>query len=350
MDYRALLGKLSISSSSLGRFQGIAAVLKLLHGYSPLPLHMDLFLTLRCNLACKMCNLRQPENAKLIAGLARPELSVKEWMGVVRDIRKSFYFRPNLNLLGGEPSVYKGYLDVAAFAKEQGFRCSYTTNGILLARDAADIVSTGLDVVTVSIDGPQDIHDRIRGLGTYERTVQGIRVLNECKKRQGRQVQVFLACAVTGDNHTHLTDLIDIASDLDIHHVMFLHLQFPDSDIHSHGIDVERLIEEIDRVRRKAHDSNISVALSPNLRRSRIAPYYLHSSNELGGSCVSPWLRMTVMPNGTILACQIHRLGNVRDGISLGAVWNGESFRNFRRRLARARVFPDCGRCCRRQY
>jgi radical SAM protein with 4Fe4S-binding SPASM domain len=351
MSYREWLGKLSISPKALGRYQRIANLIKLFSGYSPLPLHIDLVLTLKCNFACKMCNLRQQENLNFFSPFRKPELSPREWMDVIRDIRDSFYLRPNLNLLGGEPSIYDGYLDVAAFAKQQGFRCSYTTNGSFLTRDVADIVSAAVDVIAVSIDGPQEIHDYIRRAGAYDRAVMGIHAINEHKKKHGKRApQVFLACTITGHNHEHLADLVDVARYLDIHYIIFLHLQFPDREIGLHGINVGRLTEEIGCVRRKARDSNISVSFSPNLSKGQIATYYLQSSDQLDGSCISPWIRIAVMPNGSIVPCQDHVMGKVRDKMSLGSVWNSKQMRSFRKKLAEAGVFADCGRCCHRQY
>lgn len=352
MDYRAWLGKLSVSSKALGRYQWIAKFLKLFNGYSPFPFHIDLILTLRCNLACKMCNLRQEENVKLFSAFREPELSAMEWMGIIKDIKGSFYFRPNLNLLGGEPSIYKGYLDIAAFIKQQGFRCTYTTNGTFLTRDAANIVSIGVDVIVVSIDGPREIHDSIRGPGVYENAVKGIHVMNELKGMQRKRVpQIFLACTINGDNYGHLVDVIDIARELDINYIIFYHLQFPDREIGIHNIDVGYLIGEMAEVKRKAVDNSISISFYPHLKTDQIATYYLQTSDQLGRGCISPWLRMTIMPNGTIVPCRNYGMGNVRiDRITRGSVWNNKKFRTFRKKLAKRGLFPDCGRCCRKQH
>jgi len=262
----------------------MANLLKLFGGYSPFPVHLDLVLTLRCNLACRMCNLRQKEKLKLLSPFRKPELSPTEWMDIIKDIRRSFYFRPNLSLLGGEPSMYEGYLDVAAFIKEQGFRCTYVTNGVFLARDAADIVSIGVDVIAVSIDGPQETHDAIRGApGVYESAVRGIHAINELKRREGkRSPQLFISCVINGDNQGHLLDMVDLARELDIHYIVFLHLQFPDREIGIHGIDVDYLIKEMADLKEKAAGESVSISFYPHLRTSQLAMYYLQSSEQLG--------------------------------------------------------------------
>ena len=59
------------------------------------------------------------------------------------------------------------------------------TNGSLLSRYAADIVSLGIDVVVVSIDGARETHNLIRGASwSYDQAIEGIRALREEQKRQ----------------------------------------------------------------------------------------------------------------------------------------------------------------------
>jgi MoaA/NifB/PqqE/SkfB family radical SAM enzyme len=352
MSFKTLLGRLSISPKALARYQRIANFLKLFNGYSPFPLNIDLVITMRCNLACPMCVCRQEGNADIVAAFQGPELSLAEWKTIVKDIKRSFFFRPNLHLLGGEPSIFKGYLDLAAFIKKEGFRCSYTTNGVFLSRDAADIVSIGVDVIAVSIDGPREVHDHIRGPGVFDQAVEGIRAINEAKRAQGKKTpQVFLACTISSDSHRHISHMIDVARDLNIGYVTFLHLQFPDSEMGMHAIDVDYLIEEIAKTKSKAAESDVSISFTPNLRTEQIPTYYLQPSNQLGKGCISPWLRMVIVPNGKVIPCGDHVVGDLgTGGTTAKDVWNGRQFRAFRQRLASHKLFPDCERCCRKQY
>lgn len=58
---------------------------------------------------------------------------------------------------------------------------SIQTNGILLTEEIIDLCSTTRVTISVSIDGPQNVHDRYRvghtGEGTYERVLKGIELL-----------------------------------------------------------------------------------------------------------------------------------------------------------------------------
>jgi MoaA/NifB/PqqE/SkfB family radical SAM enzyme len=352
MDVRTLLEDLSISPKGLSRYQRAANFLKLLNGYSPFPLDIDLMLTLRCNLKCDICVNQQEDFVAILSAYREPELSVAEWKDIIRDIDQSFYFKPNLNLLGGEPSVYEGYLDIVGFIKRQGFRCSYTTNGTFLARDAARIVSAGVDVILVSIDGRRDVHNGIRGPGVFEKAIEGMRAINELRRAQDSKApQVFLNCVINSDSCDHLECLVDIAEELGVDYVSFLHLRFPDSEIGRHGVDVSHVIEGMARAKRRGAESGVSVNFYPHLRSDQIATYYLQPSQELGRGCISPWLRMIIVPNGKIITCRDRLVGDWRnEGTTMKGVWNGSALRALRHRLARSKVLPDCGRCCRKQY
>jgi MoaA/NifB/PqqE/SkfB family radical SAM enzyme len=350
MNLRAMLGQLSISSRGLSRYQWLANPLKLFHGYSPFPLNLDLMLTIRCNLNCITCINTQEKNAKSLSAFKQPEMPPTAWQDIIRDTEKAFFFKPNINLLGGEPSLYKGYLDIAAFAKQRGFRFSYTTNGVFLARDAAAIVSSGVDVVVVSLDGPRELHDSIRGAGVYDTAIEGIRALNAAKRAQGRLApQVFLNCVISGHNSGQFSQVVDIAQGLDVNCVVYLHFRFPDSEMGAHEIDVARVVQEIEKGKLKAEKNNIALNFCPFIETDEIATYYQKPGNELGHGCVSPWLRMIVTPNGQVIACRHHVVGDLKTS-DVKSVWNGSPFRAFRRSLARSGTFPDCERCGRKQY
>lgn len=352
MDFRRLLGNLSITSSGLSKYQGIANFLKWFNGYSPFPVNIDFILTMRCNLNCPFCVCRQEGNDEIVANFRQPELSWEEWKDIVNDIKRSFFFKPNINLLGGEPSIYKGYLDLARHIKSRGFRCSYTTNGTFLARDAAEIVNTGVDVIAVSIDGGPQLHDQTRGEGVFERAAEGIRAINVERKKHARNVPfLFLACTINDKNYDKLTQLIETARGLEIKYVNFLHLQFPDAEMGKYHIDTDTLIQQVQAVKQLAKDYNISVNFTPPLKIQDIATYYLKPSRQLGKGCVSPWLRMVIMPNGKVIPCGDHVVGDLKaEGETIKSVWNSARFRTFRRNLAQKSLLPDCERCCRKQY
>ena len=71
----------------------------------------------------------------------------------------------------------KDILSVLDLFREKGYACGYlTTNGTIINDDRADALAElarlgFLNHISVSIDGPGELHDKARGVkGTFERT------------------------------------------------------------------------------------------------------------------------------------------------------------------------------------
>lgn len=82
------------------------------------------------------------------------------------------------DLSGGEP-LLRG--DLAVLAKRvSAHNClvSMNTNGTLLKRSKVSEIANAFDLVAVSIDGPEEIHDKIRGVaGSYRKALESIKLL-----------------------------------------------------------------------------------------------------------------------------------------------------------------------------
>ena len=72
------------------------------------------------------------------------------------------------------------------YVKEKGMVVSIVTNGVKLKECADEIVKNSWDMILVSFDGPEYIHDSCRGLkGAYRTAVDGLIELREQRKKQG---------------------------------------------------------------------------------------------------------------------------------------------------------------------
>lgn len=78
---------------------------------------------------------------------------------------------------GGEPMMHRHFWRLNERLPAYPFRSILLTNGTLLDREAAR--SLRFHEVQVSLDGPQDAHDRLRGTGSFRRALAALRHLNE---------------------------------------------------------------------------------------------------------------------------------------------------------------------------
>jgi len=89
-----------------------------------------------------------------------------------------------VTLSGGEPTLRDDWDLIARAIADRGIRVNMVTNGAYrdaaaaaaIARRAAD---AGLCNVGVSIDGPREVHDELRGRGTFARTLTAMAAFRE---------------------------------------------------------------------------------------------------------------------------------------------------------------------------
>jgi MoaA/NifB/PqqE/SkfB family radical SAM enzyme len=123
--------------------------------------------TTHCNIDCLHCFAR--------AGNAE-HLSLP--IEIVKDIIIEGYnigYR-HLHITGGEPLLWKGLFEVLDYAFDMEYQTVFlNTNGTLLSEDVCSklAVYDGLSI-SVSLEGTESIHDRLRGEASFRRTVQGI--------------------------------------------------------------------------------------------------------------------------------------------------------------------------------
>ncbi|MEH2231812.1 MAG: nif11-class peptide radical SAM maturase 3 [Nostoc sp.] len=112
-------------------------------------------ITLKCNLACSHCGSR--------AGHKRAnELSPEEALDLVKQMAEVGI--KEVTLIGGEAFLRPDWLEIAKAINEAGMLCGMTTGGYGISLETAHkMKEAGIRTVSVSIDGLETTHDRLRG-------------------------------------------------------------------------------------------------------------------------------------------------------------------------------------------
>ncbi|POA28196.1 MULTISPECIES: quinohemoprotein amine dehydrogenase maturation protein [unclassified Pseudomonas] len=174
-----------------------------------------------CNLSCTYCykeDLAVPSKGlKMNFETARKSIELLIAQGQVRD---------NLNVIffGGEPltnlSLIKQVVDYAeARCKEVGKQVDFsmTTNATMLTEEIVDYLDLHRFGVSISMDGPQAVHDRRRitvgGQGTYEVVANKARMLLKRYRSKPVGVRVTLTAGFTDvvAIHEHLKNDLGFA-------------------------------------------------------------------------------------------------------------------------------------------
>lgn len=130
------------------------------------PLVNTMIINFNCNLRCKHCSISG--NVEKL-----PSPSQIDWDNAIREMRE-FYEKGARVLFfeGGEPTLWKagekGLKDLILAGKETGyFVIGYTTNG-------TNPILEDSDVISVSLDGPKEMHDSIRGEGVFDKLMSNL--------------------------------------------------------------------------------------------------------------------------------------------------------------------------------
>src|SRR6476646_7457406 len=181
--------------------------------------------TMRCNLTCEFCYVGDLLN---IEGEWRQELTLDA-------LRQAFPDQPDfqVSLTGGEIFMRKDIMSVLDLFREKGYACGYlTTNGTIITEERAealaDLAAAGfLKHISVSIDGPGELHDVARGLkGTFERTCAGLRRLQAAARRKHAPLRVSINTTVAHETLESLDQMVDVAEELGVDAIGLNHLMF----------------------------------------------------------------------------------------------------------------------------
>lgn len=307
--------------------------------YRPSHLLLQWHVTERCNLRCAHCYQD---------GYRGAELAFQEWLEVLAQFVDFLNapspghptMRGHITVTGGEPFVHHDFLDLLQVLAASRDRFSYAilTNGTLIdAPLARSLGQLGVCFVQVSIEGSQSTHDRIRGAGSYERTVTA------AKHLVASGVRTLISFTAHRANYREFRDVARLGRQLGVARVwadrlipwgsgtaLQAQMLTPDETREFFGI--------MRRARREARWDPFS--------RTQIAMHRALQFLVAGGPpyhCTAGDTLITIQPNGDLLPCRRMpiRAGNLLE-TPLRELYDCELFQDLRRR---GRVSTGCEDC-----
>jgi radical SAM protein with 4Fe4S-binding SPASM domain len=139
--------------------------------------------TLKCDLACRHCGSR--------AGRTRPdELSTEECLDLVRQMKELGVLE--VTVIGGEAYLRDDWVEIIRAVRAAGMQCTMTTGGRgLTAERAAAAAEAGLQSASISIDGREATHDRLRGVvGSFRSAIEAAGNLRKAGVRVSVNTQI----------------------------------------------------------------------------------------------------------------------------------------------------------------
>lgn len=140
------------------KIQSFMTILKVKILRKRVPLAIRFQLTNRCTLQCKYCNLWHTKSE---------ELSTQQIITILDKLAKLGTKR--ISFSGGEPLLRKDIGEIIDYCWRKGIYPEMNSNGTLVPKMIK--VVQNLDFLKLSLDGPEEIHDLVKGEGSYKKVI-----------------------------------------------------------------------------------------------------------------------------------------------------------------------------------
>jgi len=273
------------------------------------PIQLNIELTARCNLRCKMC-YRSYENPGQYRSGELSLATVKKLALEARDLGIS-----SLWLTGGEPLLHPSFPEVLECLSKCGFLDFWlVTNGLLLDEATSRLIcESGITWLSISIDACTDLtYRRIRGgsLAALKNNIEGfLRIREECGKGTPLLRVSFVQqednCAET---EAFMSEWADAADVVDIQSLVSYHFD---------------------------ENSDISG----------------NSPKKAGASfrCPDPFRLVSVLPDGAFAPCcnsfSKTRSPYTAGGGTISQYWSSEWHKQFADAIKKHRFDEECRKC-----
>jgi len=322
--------------------------------------------TMRCNLHCEFCYVGALLN---VEGEWRQEMPLDM-------LRKAFPDQNGLqiSLTGGEIFVRKDIIESLELFRQKGYVCGYlTTNGTAITEDRAAALAQlalkgFLKHISVSIDGPPDVHDVARGAkGTFQKTAQGLKRLQDAARKVGAPLRVSINTTVAAESINALDQIVDVAESLGVDAIGLNHLMYStplevDETLRLLGesnpaiiatfitrdpkVTPDQVRTQVKALQEKCRAKGVKFDFRPKVWPELTDAYYTAGS-PIAGRCLYPFRHARVGYSGKVYFCPFIRIevGDLTTQ-TLEEAWNSGRYMELRKKLLDEQLFPVCRRCC----
>lgn len=262
-----------------------------------------------CNLRCPLC----PTGLGTL-GRKSGKMELEKFQGIIDQIEPYAYLAELYNW--GEPFLHPQIFEMIRYASERKISVRMSSNlNRFNAEMARQTVESGLDALTVSVDGAtQETYEKYRRKGNLENVLDNIRLLVEEKRRQGSSKPfIVFRMLINRYNEHEIADMRQIAE----------------------GLGVDAFNTGTTYV-----DTNDRAQVEEWLPTVEELSYYDYSAEKIENvwHCSDLWESVTINWDGGLApCCWLHDQNNDLDNVferPLKDIWNGDAYISSRRVFA----------------
>ena len=178
--------------------------------FQPKSLILQWHITERCNWRCKHCYQERYNTPEM--NLGKMEDVLNQYVALI----KKWYLprqAAKIQITGGEPFIREDFLQFLERVHEHSRFLNWTimSNGSYLTRDIIkELKSLEINGFQVSIEGLEKTNDEIRGLGSFQKILKAIELLNQAK------IIVKVSFTLTKKNYQEIKELAEILAPLNV--------------------------------------------------------------------------------------------------------------------------------------
>ena len=280
----------------------------------PQDFFVQLHLTERCNLRCRHCYQSGTRNQELsLAEIRNVAVEVSEMLDTWTD-SYDVPFSPSFNITGGEPFLREDIFEVLQEVGDRGFELYLLSNGILIDKKKAQrLAELRVRGVQVSIEGPERIHEEIRGGGSFSSSLKGVRHLLDAG------LTVTLNVTLSDINADYFMDMVKLSSSLGVQKLGFSRLvpSGRGSGLLNNMLKKEK-VGELYHLIDSLNPEGLQIVTGDPVASQMSDNDKNDSGSFPTGGCAAGISGFTILPDGTVTPCRRLpiSIGNVRkDGL-----------------------------------
>lgn len=164
-----------------------------------LALNVTFSCTHRCNLVCTHC---QAENSDTVS-----DIPTKRFLEIIDEVADAGCIK--IGFTGGEPLMRKDIDQALERCYERSMVTTLVSNGYPVFKHIEKLKK--LSLLFISMDGNQEVNDKIRGEGSFDKILEAVRLAKQ------NNIPVALLTTLCSMNYHVVKEMCEIVEDLEVH-------------------------------------------------------------------------------------------------------------------------------------
>ncbi len=325
-------------------------------GKLPLPDTIIWEPTGKCNLRCKFCYINFSVTSKT------KEMNFDEF----KIMMEKLPFIKHILMIGGELTLRNDLLDILDYLNSKGIKVLIGTNATLISESMVKSLTKYKNMLTVvvSIDGPEEIHNKIRGWNqAFQRSIANIKLM----RKHG--IFVSVVSVITKDNLDNLGDIATVVSTSKANNLAlefermytkesvsesakllgiennFDNFPIAIGDRYLPDYSLEELENSISTFEKTAKKQSLTIGYMPVYFKDKLRQYFGRTLKNEEHFCKQLFVPRIDCSGNVIFCFAIKKsFGNILKQ-SFEEIWHGDELTEFRKKFLASPVLPICNTC-----